>query len=206
VSHGYDLARGYFGGLGRAPLHPFDFAMSNDSLFVERTHVFKDSSGETVNYFNSSDSVRSYGIATAPLDSGNSLYDLATSDVENNQLRWLRGDGTGSFDLRDPPYDLPTNANPRAVAIGKLNADNWQDVVVVNHGDLFNFAGNVSVFINQNGSLSDLFGITRYDFSVGTGDRGPIQIVLADMDGDTHLDIVVTNNRAASITVLLNTQ
>jgi hypothetical protein len=206
VGHGYDLARGYFGGLGRAPVHPFDLAMSNDDGFALRTHVFKDSSGETVNYHDSSNSVRSYGIATAPLDSGNSLFDLVTSDADNDQLRWLYGDGTGDFTLHQQFFTLPNNASPRAVAIGKLNGDNWQDVVVVNHGDFGGFAGNVSVFINQNGNFNNLFGATRYDFTVGTGDRGPIQVVLADMDGDTHLDIVVTNSRAASITVLLNTQ
>ena len=91
---------------------------------------------------------------------------------------------------------------------GKINGDDWIDVVVANEGS-FGYAGSISVFVNNNGTESDLFD--RYDFWVAPddpgptpADTGPVQVLLADLDGDGNRDIITTNSRDDTIGVLIN--
>ncbi|MCC6361235.1 MAG: VCBS repeat-containing protein [Phycisphaerales bacterium] len=219
TGQGYALDLTYAGGVDSSPTTPRDVVMTSiDTNFV---YVFKDGTGETINFFGRSASVASRGITAAPLNVGDSHWDLATSNpfTTPNDLRWLEAiGGTGTFELRGDLGDFPLpqppspswQAYPHAIDSGKINGDNLIDVVVANEGAL-GFLGNISIFIN-NGIESPLFG-PRYDFYVlppdpgpvpPTDDTGPVKALLADLDGDGYLDIVTANLRDHTISVLIN--
>lgn len=219
TGQGYALDLACAGGVDSSPPPPRDVVMTSiDTNFV---YVFKDGTGETINFFGRSASVASRGITAAPLNAGDSHWDLATSNpfTTPNDLRWLEAiGGTGTFDLRGDLGDFPLpqppspswQAYPHAIDSGKINSDNLIDVVVANEG-AFGFLGNISIFIN-NGIESPLFG-PRYDLYVlppdpgpvpPTDDTGPVKALLADLDGDGYLDIVTANLRDHTISVLIN--
>lgn len=70
---------------------------------------------------------------------GNNKPDLAVSDEANNTVSILLNNGDGTF---GSPISFPTGKGPFAMAVGRLNSDNLDDLVVVNSGD-----GTVSVFL-----------------------------------------------------------
>jgi hypothetical protein len=78
---------------------------------------------------------------------------------------------------------------PFGLAIGDLNADGWQDVVVAH-----DYTNTVSVLY---GSKSGLQKPVQWP----TG-RGPLSVVLGDVDGDKRLDIVVGNGSDNVVTLL----
>lgn len=211
--HAYELDLVHAGGVGSSPTTPRDLVMTDPSPNPESSwvYVFKHGTGETVDFHARRDSVPSRGITAAPFNLGDSHWDLATTEYlsTNNDLRWLEASGTGGFTLDQFEYPLPTNASSHGADSGKINNDDWIDVVVANEGAA-GFEGNVSVFINNNGVESTLFG-SRYDFAVirpdpgpTPHDAGPVQVLLADLNGDGYLDIITTNSRDDTISVLIN--
>lgn len=211
VGQGHAIDLTHAGGVDSSPATPRDVVMTTTN--TDFVYVFKDGTGETISFFGRSASVRSRGITAAPLNVGDSNWDLATSNsfVTPNDLRWLRAmGGGGTFVLDQTPYLLPENSNPHAVDSGKINGDDLIDIVVANEG-AFGFLGNISIFIN-NGIESPLLG-PRYDFYAlppdpgpvpPTDDKGPVKALLADLDGDGYLDIVTANVRDHTISVLIN--
>jgi uncharacterized membrane protein len=80
-------------------------------------------------------------------------------------------------------YSTGTDCNPMWVAVGDLNNDGWLDFVVAN-GD----SDNVGVFLGLgNGTFSN-----QTLYSVGSGSY-PFYIAVADLNKDSHLDIIVCN-------------
>lgn len=96
------------------------------------------------------------------------------------------------------PTELATGSNPEGVAIGDLDGDGKLDVVTANYQ-----SGSVSVFLNiaSSGSLSASSFASRLDVAAGPGATG---VVLADVDGDGKLDVVVANLDANTISILRN--
>ncbi|TXI14950.1 MAG: hypothetical protein E6Q66_05415, partial [Pedobacter sp.] len=86
---------------------------------------------------------------------------------------------------------------PFWIAVGDLNKDNKPDLVVDNDGD-------AGLYILQNistvGSIS--FSITA---TLSGSSSGQEEIVLGDFDGDSNLDIAVTNNSSNLISFFRNT-
>jgi hypothetical protein len=101
----------------------------------------------------------------------------------------------GVFDLSRT--DLPTGTNPDAVAIGDLDKDGRLDVVVANPSD-----NTISVL--QNASTGTPIVLTPLALRPATG-LAPFSLILGDVDGDSWLDIVVTNAGGNSISIILNT-
>jgi predicted nucleotidyltransferase len=80
-------------------------------------------------------------------------------------------------------YSTGTDSGPNSVAVGDLNNDGRLDFVVAN-GD----SGNVGVFLGLgNGTFS-----SQTTYSVGSGSY-PFYIAVADLNKDSHLDIIVCN-------------
>lgn len=81
---------------------------------------------------------------------------------------------------------------PDSVALGDMDFDNDNDIVVANYS-----TDNISLFKNRGNGLF----IPAYTFKAG---KTPKDLVLADLDSDNDMDIVVTNESAGTISVLLN--
>lgn len=84
-------------------------------------------------------------------------------------------------------------ANPTAVAIKDLNKDGHLDMVIANHG-----AHTISVLLgNHAGTFSPA---PNSPYTVSTGPRS---VGIEDLNKDGYLDIVVANQNANSVSVLL---
>jgi uncharacterized repeat protein (TIGR01451 family) len=143
-----------------------------------------------------------------PLPAGQS-YSLAVSAQS----------GTGSYQLTtefvqaDPPLaPLGAGAFPSSVAVADVNGDGIPDLVVANYTSyrdsthrLHVLQGTVSVLLgNGDGSFRpDPFsspGLPPGTFAVG---KSPTSVAVADLDGDGKLDLVVTNYKDNTVSVLL---
>jgi hypothetical protein len=89
-----------------------------------------------------------------------------------------------------------TGPGPWSVATADLNGDSSPDIVVANVGSYY--PGNtVSVLLNNG---SGTFA-PKVDYTTGTQ---PNSVAAADLNGDSHPDIVVTNQGSDTVSVLLN--
>ena len=88
-----------------------------------------------------------------------------------------------------------TGTNPLAVAVGDVDGDAKPDVVVVN-----NTANTVSVFRNTS-TIGNFSFDAKVDYATGVK---PSAVLLADMDNDRKMDIVVLNNGSTNVSVFKN--
>lgn len=92
------------------------------------------------------------------------------------------------------PLRVPTGSRPVALAVGDVNGDLQVDVVTAN-------AGSLGV-----GDLSLLFGNGDGTFQAPQSLRpgtSPQDLILADLDGDEKLDLVVTDHNATNLALHL---
>ncbi len=102
-----------------------------------------------------------------------------------------KGDGVFVVDAVYEPGDFPSCA-----AIGDLNGNGLGDLAITNV-----FAGTVSVLINTGSVGASPSFPNRVAYAVGTKPRS---VVMADLDGDSDLDLAVANGMANTVSVLLN--
>ena len=106
-------------------------------------------------------------------------------------LLWLVAPRAGASTLFGPKTDYAVGSNARYVAVAKLNADNYPDLVVANGGS---------------STLSVLLGVGDGTFgpatSFATG-MGPTCVAVADVNHDNKLDAVTSNLNGGNISVLL---
>jgi len=84
---------------------------------------------------------------------------------------------------------------PRGIAVGDVNNDGLPDIVLTASG-----SNRVGILLNS--LLTPGKFLPMLSFS--SGSARPEGIALADVDGDTYLDILVINQRGNSISTLLN--
>ena len=115
--------------------------------------------------------------------------DLAVAAQGANAASILLGDGNGGF---GPPVDYALAAGPRWIAAGDLNEDGLPDVVSSDGKapDL------LRVLLGQGGGTMAPGGTFAVGKRITSG-------TVADLDGDGHLDAVVTSRNEGVVFVLL---
>jgi hypothetical protein len=104
----------------------------------------------------------------------------------------LLGYGNGSF-TRPILYSTGFNTRPISIAVGDFNNDNCLDITAANFG-----GNSITVFLGYgNGSFKNVI-----IFSIEKGSR-PRSVTVFDINNDTQLDIIVTNEGPHNINVCL---
>ncbi|CAF0742600.1 unnamed protein product [Adineta steineri] len=94
--------------------------------------------------------------------------------------------------IPEDAYSTGSSPHPQGVAIDDFNKDDQLDIVIVNGG-----LGNVGVLLGHSNGTFPLQTI----FSVGDLSY-PTSVVIADVNNDTELDIIVANSATESIGIL----
>ncbi len=134
----------------------------------------------------------------ADFDADNDI-DLVTVNNNDNTLSIFFNNGDGTF---QPRADRTTEYSPICGASGDLDGDGDVDLVIGNTGDNIVigekiYRSTVSIMLNKgDGTFKE-----RVDYIVG---KKPIEVVVADFDGDTDLDLATSNEAHRNISVLLN--
>jgi len=132
-------------------------------------------------------------LAVAVADFNNdSIADLAvtTSDgTTNYRVSILVGQGAGAF---ASPVHYPVGFNAMSMATADLNGDGMADIVAAQN--TYNRDGKVFVLLNQgNGTFGNP---TAYDT------QGAGRVVIADVNGDSIMDLLVATERQETLDVL----
>ena len=123
---------------------------------------------------------------------GDGKADIVTANSGDNTVTVLLGNDTGGF-TRSAGSPFSTGQSPLFVAVGDVNGDGRQDLVVAN------FAGNSLTILLGNG----LGGFTATPASPVSVGAGPVAITLGDLNGDGKPDILAANSADNTATVLL---
>lgn len=134
-------------------------------------------------------------VAVGDLD-GDDKPDLAVVNLNDHTVSVLMNSSTGgaintsSFAAK---VDFTTGTSPRALAIGDLDGDGKQELVIANDGD-----NTVSVLKNTSsvGVIDATSFASKIDFETETGVRS---VAIGDLDGDGISDLVVGNDFSASL-------
>jgi hypothetical protein len=137
-----------------------------------------------------------FGVAIGDVN-GDGNLDLAivnapsvtSSNTGRDGLTVLLGNGRGGFSImRGSPFN--TGTGPTRVAIGDLNGDGINDIVVANYK-----SNSITIFMmDKNGVKSS------YNMQVGAKPGG---LAIADLNGDGKADIVVSNSGDHYLTLIL---
>jgi hypothetical protein len=137
-----------------------------------------------------------YGVNSSPYVgtsadfNGDGKIDLATPNVNTNDVSVLLGTGTGSFGAAT---NFATGAYPASVTNADFNGDGKVDLATGDNG-----AGTVSVLL---GTGTGSFG-SPTNFSVGST---PLSIISTDFNGDGKKDLALVNSSLNRVSILLGT-
>lgn len=139
-----------------------------------------------------------FPVGTSPVSiaigdlNGDARSDLAVVNLSSGSVSILLGNEEGSF---GPKTDFDTGSAPRNVAIGDVNGDGKPDLAVIR------LTGSVAVLPgNGDGSFGSPIEV---DPGIGGSGSSFLQsVVLADLDADSHLDVIADAGGRSAITVL----
>lgn len=123
------------------------------------------------------------------------IVDLATVNNSANSFSILRGTSIYGVVSFAPKVDFTTGAGPFNLAVGDLDGDGMQDIIVAN-----NTANTVSVFRNISSGSTITFA-AKVDFATGASPKGA---AIGDIDKDGKPDIAVTSSTANTVSVFRN--
>lgn len=126
---------------------------------------------------------------------GDGKVDVLASNLNTSTLGILLGDGQGGFTLQ--PNSPPTgamNSNPFKAVVADVNGDSKPDVVVVNY-----IASTLGVLL---GDGRGVFTLQAALPSTGAN-TNPVNVAVADVNGDGKLDALTVNSRTSTLGILL---
>lgn len=123
--------------------------------------------------------------------------DLVVANLGETTVSVLLGDGKGGFSAAQAFSVASSYETPYAVALGDANGDGHLDIVTANTN-----LGSDSVSLLL-GDGKGHFAAASVFAVGGAGVFGPNDIVLADVTGDGHADIVTANSSADNLSLLV---
>lgn len=143
------------------------------------------------------------GIAIGKLRAGNVGRDIVATSAAQEAIRVHENDSAASFEPGLTVHLTP-GRDPYGVAIGRINPDTKNDVVIaLQHGaPCLPDHGGIAVLAGRGDGT---FHETVWLFCTEPGaDPKPCIVELADMDQDGFLDVVCTNTITGKLAVLIN--
>jgi hypothetical protein len=140
------------------------------------------------------------GFATADIDCDGKPDLVVVNNGANSISLFRNTSGKGAFSSTSlaAGVEFAVGARPNAIAIGDLNGDGRQDVVITNSQ-----SGTISILENMSvaGVIDQQSLGTRVDLDAGLSPRS---VAIGDIDGDGWQDIVVTRSGDNTFIVLRN--
>ena len=120
--------------------------------------------------------------------------DLTVPSASGGKLWVLKNNGNGEF---TDVLTYPTPLRPVYVAPGDFNEDGHVDLVTASN----RLVEALAVLLNRgNGTFEDAITLPDTDAT-----DAPYSVIVSDLNGDSHDDLITTNELGASITILLGT-
>ena len=138
------------------------------------------------------DNARPYHLSVGDINNDSNV-DIIFANQLNHSVDILISQGNGTFVYNSLSTGI--DSHPQHVSVIDLNHDQQLDIVVSNKGEC-----NFGVFIN-NGNETFQSQVT---YPIGNQSCSPT-LTVADLDHDTHVDVVVTNRNVNTVVIFKNT-
>jgi hypothetical protein len=137
-------------------------------------------------------------MASGRFNPSDTYSDIVVANFLANTIQILLGDGNGDFGTATPILAGDVDA-PLGVAVGDLNHDGLGDLAIASSGFLNPQNGLNKLVIAINDGTG---GFLAPEYSDIPG--APSAVTLADLNGDTYLDALVTDGAGDTLTIYLN--
>lgn len=135
-----------------------------------------------------------HGLAVGNFNEDDRL-DVVVANNEDNDLSLLLGDGRGAFAVA-PRSPFPCGRDPYPIAVGDIDGDGHDDVVVPNSAPGL----RTITLLRGNGRRGELSPAPNSPVTIG---GGAFFAATGDLNGDRRDDVVVTHNTDDGATILL---
>ncbi|MCS6808848.1 MAG: FG-GAP-like repeat-containing protein, partial [Bacteroidota bacterium] len=128
---------------------------------------------------------------------GDGFIDMALANYGSNSVTVRLNDGTGSFVMQAPGSPYAVGVQPESIVLGDIDGDSDWDMVCSH-----NSTDGVAVRLNDGSGNFGSIGLNSPIRLAGVASMR--SAVLADVDSDGDLDILVTRSSGIRVSVLLN--